>query len=79
MRILSQGICISGYHIIYFEYLRVVFVNYTSIKLKKKEKNDNFTQSIAKRKIRDKRRKLNQFRKFHIPIIEVTERENRQK
>ena len=78
MRILSQGICVSDYHIVYFEYLRVVFVNYSSIK-HKKEKNDNFTQSRAKRKIRGKRRKLNQFRKFHISIIEVTERENRQK
>ena len=38
MRILSQGICVSDYHIVYFEYLRVVFVNYSSIKHKKKKK-----------------------------------------
>ena len=82
VRILSQGVCISDYHIVHFKFLTIVFVNYISIKLKKKIMviSQKAGQKKKKRKIRDKRRKLkNQFRRFHIPIIEVTERENRQK
>ena len=40
-RILSQCICVSNHHIVYFKYLTLSFVNYTSIKLKKKFKLDD--------------------------------------
>ena len=33
---LSQGIHISNHHNIHFKYLRILFVNYTSLKLEKK-------------------------------------------
>lgn len=34
--IFSQCVCISSRHIVYFKYLTILFLNYTSIKLEKK-------------------------------------------
>lgn len=37
--LLSQCMSISSHHDMHFKYLGILFVNYTSIKLKKKKKN----------------------------------------
>ena len=34
--ILSQCICISNHHVVHFKHLTILFVNYTSIKLRER-------------------------------------------
>lgn len=36
---ISQSLCMSRHHTVLFEYIKIVFVNYTSTKLKKKLKD----------------------------------------
>lgn len=46
--ILSQVICISNHCIVHFKYIKILFVHYTSIKLKEKKRGRENSRSKGK-------------------------------
>ena len=44
--LLSQFICMSNYHIVYFKYITISFVNYTSVRLEKKDSRSHHQDGV---------------------------------